>query len=160
MFNGIFVKVMAFRCNRNRCATNPFLCCAWFFENVVAVAPSLSAIVTGAGEKAAGLLIISRGRPGGAGTCQRHRLSAPRHSPGRVYASNPHIAAGLARLLTKDFRIRGYQRRGRLPGTGSTLSGMVGTGSPSTPFCGFAERLPTEAGTGATVRSREELLKE
>lgn len=76
---------------------------AWFFEQVVVLAPPLVGIIAATGEIAVGLLILSSGmraRIGLLGAILFLVLITPL---GVWTLPNPVLAAGLAWLLTKDY---------------------------------------------------------
>ncbi|VXC22056.1 conserved membrane hypothetical protein [Arthrobacter sp. 9AX] len=90
---------------------------AWIFENVVAAAPPVVGIVAAAGEITVGLLILSRGRRVKLGLIGAIVFLLIITPLGVWTLPNPLMAAGLARLLTKEFphalwdrRVRGASR--------------------------------------------------
>jgi hypothetical protein len=76
---------------------------AWLFENVVAVAPAVVGLVAAAGEIAVGLLILSPGRRVKLGLIGAIVFLLVITPLGVWTLPNPLMAAGLARLLTKEF---------------------------------------------------------
>ncbi|WP_455834314.1 hypothetical protein [Pseudarthrobacter siccitolerans] len=75
----------------------------WLFENVVAVAPAVFGIVAAAGEITVGLLILSRGRRVKLGLMGAIAFLLVITPLGVWTLPNPLMAAGLARLLTKEY---------------------------------------------------------
>ena len=76
---------------------------AWFFQHVVAVAPPVVGLVAAAGEITVGLLILSRGRRVKLGLISAIVFLLVITPLGVWTLPNPLMAAGLARLLTKEF---------------------------------------------------------
>lgn len=76
---------------------------AWLFENVVALAPAVVGIVAAAGEVTVGLLILSRGRRVKLGLIGAIVFLLVITPLGVWTLPNPLMAAGLARLLTKEY---------------------------------------------------------